>query len=175
MLNLILLKLGCKQLIYKKTNYGQDEVAHPRRSIGLKERQLLIMVDGKRSPEDLAKFISLPNVEETLTQLAKLGYVMPAHQQEANPSNGQTKTISQPLNLSADQINQVKELLLKSTDEHLGILGRSLRRKIEDASNDEQMKVSISQWHMAIRESKTGRDIAHVLMDEVKASIQGIS
>lgn len=171
MLNLIILILGCKQLIYKKTNYGQEEVAHPRRSIGLKERQLLIMVDGKRSADDLAKYISLPNVEETLAQLAKIGYVMPAHLQEVSKSNPFKTTASPELNLSADQINAIKELLLKSTDEHLGILGRSIRRKIEETSNDEQMKLSISQWHMAIRESKTGREIAHVLMDEVKALI----
>lgn len=130
------------------------------------------MVDGKRSADDLSKFISLPNVEKTLELLAKLGYVMSAHLQEAKVSNGFTTTTSQALNLSADQLNDVKELLLKSTDEHLGILGRSLRRKIEETSNDDQMKISISQWHMAMRESKTGRDIAHVLMDEVKALIQ---
>jgi hypothetical protein len=159
-------------LIYKKTNYGQKEISHPRRSIGLKERQLLIMVDGKRTAEDLSKYISLSNVEETLAQLAKLGFVMPAHLQEPIQTNGYTTTTSLSLNLSPDQINAVKELLIKSTDAHLGILGRSLRIKIEDTSNDEEMKVSISQWHMAIRESKTGRNIAHVLMDEVKALIQ---
>ena len=172
MLNLIILELGCKQLIFKKTNYGQEEVAHPRRSIGLKERQLLIMVDGKRSTEDLAKYISLPNIEEALAQLSKLGYVMPAHFQEASESNFYKTTASQDLNLSADQINAIKELLLRSTDEHLGILGRSLRRKIEETSNDEHMKLSISEWHMAMRESKTGRDIAHVLMDELKVLLQ---
>ena len=129
------------------------------------------MVDGKRSADDLAKYISLPNVEETLAQLAKLGYVMPGHLQEVSKSNPYKTTTSPELNLSADQINAIKELLLKSTDEHLGILGRNLRRKIEETSNDEQMKLSISQWHMAIRESKTGRDISHVLMDEVKALI----
>ena len=159
-------------MIYKKTNYGQEEISHPRRSIGLKERQLLIMVDGKRTAEDLSKYISLSNVEETLAQLAKLGFFMPAYLQEPIQTNGYTTTASLSLNLSPDQINAVKELLIKSTDAHLGILGRSLRRKIEDTSNDEEMKVSISQWHMAIRESKTGRDISHVLMDEVKALIQ---
>ena len=130
------------------------------------------MVDGKRSAEDLSKFISLPNVEEVLTQLAKLGYIMPAHLQEVSNSTPYKTTASPELNLSADQINAIKEFLLKSTDEHLGILGRSIRRKIEETSNDEQMKVNISQWHMAMRESKTGRDIAHVLMDEVKVLIQ---
>jgi hypothetical protein len=158
-------------LIYKKTSYGQEEVANPRRSIGLKERQLLIMVDGKRSAEDLGKFISLENIKDALEFLAKLGFIMPAHIQEPSKTNGYTTTNSQTLNLSANQINSIKEHLLKSTDEHLGILGRSLRRKIEIASSDEDMKVSISQWHMAMRESKSGRDIAHVLMDEVKVLI----
>lgn len=161
-------------MIYKKTNYGQAEISHPRKSIGLKERQLLIMVDGKRSAEELSKYISLPNVEETLVKLAKLGFVIPAHLQESTPQklNQFNSTTSQTLNLSQDQIKSIKEHLIKTTDLHLGILGRELRRKIEIASNDEEMKVSISQWHMAIRESKTGRDISHVLMDEVKAIIQ---
>ena len=158
-------------MIYKKTSYGQEEVSNPRRSIGLKERQLLIMVDGKRSAEDLGKFISLENIKDALEFLAKLGFIMPAHIQEPSKINGYTTTNSQTLNLSANQINSIKEHLLKSTDEHLGILGRSLRRKIEIASSDEDMKVSISQWHMAMRESKSGRDIAHVLMDEVKVLI----
>lgn len=96
---------------------------------------------------------------------------MPAHRQEPIKTNGYKTTNSQTLNLSADQINAIKEHLLKSTDEHLGILGRSLKRKIEIASSDEDMKFIISQWHMAMRDSKTGRDIAHVLMDELKALI----
>ena len=158
-------------MIYKKTSYGQEEVLTPRRSIGLKERQLLIMVDGKRSAEDLGKYISLENIKDALEFLAKLGFIMPAHRQEPIKTNGYKTTNSQTLNLSADQINAIKKHLLKSTDEHLGILGRSLKRKIEIASSDEDMKFIISQWHMAMRDSKTGRDIAHVLMDELKALI----
>ena len=159
-------------MIYKKTSYGQEEVATPRRSIGLKERQLLIMVDGKRTAEDLGKFINVPYIKDVLEQLAKLGLIIPAHQQEPTKTNAYTTTSSQALNLTAEQINAIKARLLKSTDEHLGILGRSLRRKIEIASNDEDMKVTISQWHMAMRESKTGREIAHVLMDEIKNLVQ---
>ena len=159
-------------MIYKKTSFGQEEVATPKKAIGLKERQLLIMVDGKRTSEDLGKFINIPNVKETLARLANLGLIISASYQEPSKPFSYTATTSEAFVLTPAQMEAIKEKMLQSTDEHLGILGRNLRKKIEAVNDHEGMKTRISEWHMAMRDSKTGRDISHVLMDEIKSLFQ---
>lgn len=79
--------------------------------------------------------------------------------------------MAQPTQESAidpGQATMLKDILLSSAKEYLGIMGQSITQKIEAAQSLEQLKTCVSQWHMAIRESKLGKPVAGVLMEQVQ-------
>ena len=131
------------------------------------------MVDGKRDVDSLIQLLRQPALQQTLDELQQLGYIadiaMPSGIAAISPLAAIELT-SQPKQdkLSDIQIGEIKAILIASTEQYLGIMGRGLKVKIEAAADDGQITTCASEWHMAMRESKSGRDMAGKLMDQVQ-------
>jgi len=67
----------------------------------------------------------------------------------------------------------VKTILLEASDDYLGIMGRSIKIKIESCNDEPALKQCISSWHMAMRESKLGRESASFLMEQIHQTLEG--
>jgi len=133
------------------------------------------MVDGKRDVDSLIQLLRQPALQQTLDELQNLGYIADA----ARPS-GVAMQMSLPANeqvsrpqLSEIQVSEIKAILISSTEQYLGIMGRGLKVKIEAAADDGHITTCASEWHMAMRESKSGRDMAGTLMDQVQQIMAG--
>lgn len=63
-----------KTATYQKTTAGAEAIATRSSALSARSRTMLIMVDGKRSCDELAK---LGDVETLLPQLAELGFIAP--------------------------------------------------------------------------------------------------
>ena len=130
------------------------------------------MVDGKRDVDSLIQLLRQPALQQTLDELQDLGYIADVARPAftARPPLAATEAISQPKQnpLSDIQISEIKAILIASTEQYLGIMGRGLKVKIEAAADDNQITTCASEWHMAMRESKSGRDMAGKLMDQVQ-------
>ena len=147
------------------------------------------MIDGKRSRYDLEKTLN-QDVGQIVVDLERMGYIYnPQNPNSVPPAASKppqptvVRTIEPPAQkpIEADQtaakpedghldsgkLSSIKIILAISTKEHLGIMGRSMLQRIEAVENYDQLKSCISHWHMAIRESKTGKVSAPVLMEEV--------
>jgi hypothetical protein len=61
--------------VYAKTPMGSDEVATRRHGLGMRVRQLLILVDGRRSVADLAKLVPEKDLAAHLALLEQQGFV----------------------------------------------------------------------------------------------------
>lgn len=163
-------------MIYEKSTAGQLEITGDRRALSMKHRQVLIMVDGKRTDDEIKNHLPNLNVAETIADLERLGYIYnTASPAKPSPTvsiarSPETKTTSslQETPLSAEQLAAAKEILVTSTNECLGIMGRGMAEKIEAVQNRGELKVWVSQWHMAIRESRLGKPLATVLMEQVQ-------
>ena len=57
--------------------------------------------------------------------------------------------------------------IAETSGEHLGIFSRELLDKTERAQNATQLRACISQWHMAMQESRTGREKCLLWLNEV--------
>lgn len=62
-------------VLYAKTPQGSDEVATRRHGLGMRLRQLLILIDGRRSVGDLAKLVPDRDLADHLAQLDSQGFV----------------------------------------------------------------------------------------------------
>lgn len=159
-------------VIYQKTPKGIAEIAASERTLNFRQRQVLILVDGKRNHDEIGLYLNQPNMAEMLAELEKLGHIHnPAKPASAPPTRLEIKPAEPAVEtacMSEEQVQHIKSILITSTEQHLGIMGRSLKQKIEAAITDEQIVACTSQWHMALRESKLGREVAGVLMEQVQ-------
>lgn len=161
-------------MIYEKSTAGQLEITGDRRALSVKHRQVLIMVDGKRTDGDIKNHLPNIHVAETIVDLERLGYIyntassakLPATVNIAPPPAITAAPPETPI--STEQLAAVKEILVTSTHECLGLMGHGMAQKIEAVQSREELKVWVSQWHMAIRESRLGKPLASVLLEQVQ-------
>jgi len=170
--------------IFEKTPAGLAEINAENRALNVRQRQILILIDGKRSSEDLQAGLKNTNVSEILLELQRLGFIRLVEQKSSIPEQDESAipaevittptayTLDTEIHLNEDQVNTVKQILLSSTDEYLGIMGRSMKSTIITATGYLQIKACVSQWHMAMRESKLGRVVAGNLMEQVQATMK---
>ena len=180
-------------MVYEKSFSGQQELNSNQRALNARQRQVLIMIDGKRTQDDLARYLQNLDVGEIIADLERQGYIhtpgktsplasslsTPAIAPAAQPTPPvQPAPASPPMPeaapaldndtpLDSGKLAAIKVILSISAKEHLGLMGRAMIDKIEKIEVREQLQTVISQWHMAIRESKSGRATASVLIEEV--------
>lgn len=155
-------------MVYEKTASGIHEIAGTDRLLTPKQRQVLILIDGKRSVHDIASALPRLAVSDIMQELEAQGFIR-------NPKAGNLTVFSKqtdtPIFISEEKMAQTKQLLITSTTEHLGLMGRTMNEQISSVTSYEQLRTCISRWHMAIRESKGGRMIADELMLKVQLTL----
>ncbi len=73
----------------------------------------------------------------------------------------------QEITLDEATKSAIKLIIADSCDKYLGIFSRELMDKTQRAQDPIQLRTCISQWHMAMLESKTGREYCFDLLNEV--------
>jgi hypothetical protein len=163
-------------MIYQKSALGMQEIFSSSRSLNTRQRQVLVLVDGKRSIEELESFFEKRQLKEILSSLEQLGFTeqLDASAPVMHPAgNHATHALSETrITLSPEQVNAIKQILLNGADDYLGIMGRGLKEKIQVTTEFKKLRNFISLWHMALRESKLGRESAGVLMAQINHTIE---
>jgi hypothetical protein len=163
-------------MVYEKSARGFSEFITEKRSLHVRERQVLLLVNGIRNLDELEKFFKKELLTEAIQKLELGGYIQQSRGTyiEKNPSAttlsffnvGETNTPINRANIAA-----IKAILAESTDDYLGIMGRSLKDRIETCSSEIDLRNCISSWHMAMRESKLGRESASFLMEQINRTL----
>lgn len=158
-------------MVYEKTASGINEIAGTVRQLTPKQRQVLILIDGKRSLEDIVNSLPRLPVSDIIQELESLEFIQNPKASKAFNSKIIVSQNETPLIISEEQMAETKNLLIASTTEHLGLMGRTMNEQISSVTSYEQLKTCISRWHMAIRETKGGRMIADELMSKVQMTL----
>lgn len=161
-------------MIYQKSALGIQEIFSSNRSLNTRQRQVLVLIDGKRSTEELEGFFEKRQLREILATLEQLGFTEPLDAPAlASARHYATHALSETsIHLSPEQINTIKQILINGADDYMGIMGRGLKEKIQETSEFKKLRNYISLWHMALRESKLGRESAGVLMAQINQTIE---
>lgn len=165
-------------MIYQKSALGMQEIFSSERSLSTRERQVLVLIDGKRSTEELEGFFDKKQLRETLAKLEQLGFTQPLDALTSVPHlpNYATNYIADSrITLSPEQMDSIKQILINGADDYLGIMGRGLKEKIQTTTDFKKLRNFISLWHMAMRESKLGRESAGILMHQINQTIESTS
>ncbi|MDZ4142234.1 MAG: hypothetical protein U1C48_09540 [Methylotenera sp.] len=154
--------------VYVKTVKAVNEFEQGNRTLSLKHRQILMMVDGKRTNSELANFFSSRNAIQMLLDLEKLGFLMSSDAAKNQPVNNQsnpTKPIEDSLSL--EHLTFIKTFLVEEARMQLGLMSREIEKKIVEVQNSDDLKTCIARWHMAIRDSRNGRTVSDKLMERL--------
>jgi len=158
-------------MVYEKTASGINEIAGTDRQLTPKERQVLILIDGKRALEDIVNSLPRLPVSDITQELESLGFIQNRKASKAFNSKIVVSQNETPLIISEEKIAETKNLLITSSTEHLGLMGRTMNEQIISATSYEQLRTCISRWHMAIRETKAGQMVADELMSKVQITL----
>ncbi|MBA3696617.1 MAG: hypothetical protein H0W85_07640 [Methylotenera sp.] len=166
-------------MVYEKSALGYNEFTNDRRTLNVRERQVLLLVNGVRNMEELEKFFKKELLTETMLKLELEGFIYPAGSQTST-KGAQTAgmfgrfldTQSETPPINPAKIAAVKTILLEATDDYLGLMGRTLKEKIDQCDNEADLRNCISKWHMAMRESKLGRESTDFLMEQIHQTLE---
>ena len=161
-------------MIYQKSTLGIQEIASSQRSLGVRQRQVLVLINGKRSIEDLEGFFEKQQLNEILTTLTQGGFVQTLNTPLTGDTEQSTSHVisDSAVTLSHEQIITIQQILLNGADDYLGLMGRGIKETIVKTENFEQLKSCISIWHMSLRESKLGRESEGFLMKQINQTIE---
>ena len=149
-------------VLYAKTPAGQAEVQARRAGLTARQRTLLIMLDGRKPLSALLPLLPMDELEPALQALLSLGLIAdPAALAAAAPKPEPPKP--------DPRLTEAKSLMRTSAEKYLGLLAADLVRRIEMASDESQVQHAIGMWHMAMRDSKYGRDVAGPLLEKTRS------
>jgi len=168
-------------MVYEKSTLGFNEFTNNNRTLGVRERQVLLLVNGVRNLDELNKFFKKDLLLDTIKKLETEGYIQLPQGQQRPPefassvqnqlSLQDTPTKTEPI--CPTKMVTVKAILIEAADDYLGIMGRGIKAKIESCDNENNLRQTISSWHMAMRESKLGRESASFLMEQIHKTLEG--
>ncbi|HYD33422.1 MAG TPA: hypothetical protein VEA39_02535 [Methylophilaceae bacterium] len=162
-------------MIYQKSALGMHEIFSSDRSLTTRERQVLVLIDGKRSTDELEVFFDKKHLREILVKLEQLGFTHPLDGQtpvEHTPTHATNYIAESRIALSPVQMDSIKQILINGAEDYLGIMGRSLKEKVQTTTDFKKLRNFISLWHMSMRESKLGRESAGYLMQQINQIIE---
>ncbi len=141
---------------YSKTAKGSEEIA--KRTVGLnpRVRQLLILIDGKRTANELAKMLPDAAIELWLDQLINDGFIQSSEFKEparpSNPNFAAYTTSHSPTDASVKlKARHVARMLLET----LGNNADDFALRIERCNNLEELRELVPQV-LAVVESVAG-------------------
>ena len=169
-------------MVYEKSTLGYNEFINEKRTLNVRERQVLLLANGVRNIDDLEKFFKKDHLIETIQKLESHGFIQPfnimlsSQHLKTNRSTFTTlpffnaETATPPI--PPTKFSAVKTILTTATDDYLGLMGRSIKERITKCDSEADLKNCISSWHMAMRDSKLGRESTDFLMEQIHQTLE---
>lgn len=149
-------------LVYTKTAAGHYEVAHRGTGLQARQRTALIMLDGRRDATGLAKVMPAGEVAAVLTALLALGLIA-APDMDVPPAPPP----------ESGALAAIKAELIMAAEAYLGMMASDIVARVRQASDAAQLLRILGHWHMAMQDSKNGREAASTLLEKTKLTLQG--
>ena len=143
------------QTVFAKTRKGQREIQNRAGGLSMIERRLLILVDGKRTAQEIWRITKVPDYEHLLAQLSAAGYIATKQSGEvvSKPSIGERET--QPQSQPQPDLDMAPKTFMLSTLRTMAspVLAARIGKEIEAAENKDQLQALVDSWYQAIADN----------------------
>lgn len=162
-----------ERLIYVKTQKGVDEINKRSHGLPPRARQVLILLDGKRSIDDVTNMIPGDETLELLDDLFAGGFMEPQHENavvmapEPKPAVVKSTTpkpvAAKPAAKAefpkddAARLEMAKNFMRNTVQTFLGGMGSGFISHIEKCHSFEELRKNFGPWKEAIELSGDGR------------------
>lgn len=160
-----------KNQILFKTAKAHTELAERTHGLRPKARQLLILLDGERCLGSLESFLPSQALLFLVDDLQRQGFISNRPAPPAAPQPIATPPAPLPESIDPVRLTRAKAYLIEISQQHLGLLASQLQREIAEASSTESMRAALAHWNMALRESRTGSDMAGPCLEKAREII----
>lgn len=163
------------QVIYSKTAKAIDELAGRRHGLRPRPRQLLILLDGKRPIQEIADMFGAQDLPQLINELSRDGFIAATKQKSSTTSPPAVAQAQQAASMiEPARLVRAKAYLIEISRQHLGLMAANLNREIHAADTDSSVRAALAHWNMALRESRSGAEIASPSLQQAQ-HILGLS
>ena len=157
--------------IFIKTEKGRQEMEHKGGELSPRIRRLLIMIDGKRTFEDLKAFCAADDLTHSLSLLEESGFIELANKTiqvskpiEATPIQKSITAFRKlPQEFDPLAFTRAKNFMNNTLNAFVGIGASTLMTRVEGATTHEHLRTEYDEWYHAIVASRDGRREAETL------------
>ena len=163
-------------IVFSKTQKGHNEISTKAGGLTPRQRRVLIMIDGKRTVEELRGMLQADDLQHTLGLLEEDGHIELAASVDqpipAGPLPSITAFGELPANPDPIRLQQARNFMMNTLNAFVGALGTSsLLDKIENAENHAALRLLYDEWYHAIVMSREGKREAEALRSKLLAVI----
>jgi hypothetical protein len=156
-----------RDTVFAKTAAGRAEMGERKAGLSARQRSMLIMLDGLKPLGRIDTLLPESQLAEIVEVLLAAGLI------EAAPAAAPAPSPAAPPPAVPDsaELLPIKTLMTETASSYLGLMAADIVRRVDAAHTHTQLMAVLGQWHMAMRESKYGRDVAGAYLDEIKARL----
>jgi len=128
--------------VYAKTAAGQQEIGERKAGLDIRQRRLLILVDGHRSVDELRQVSGLQDALALLESLQAKGLVSPVAGAAPAPAPGPAPAASGPAPAAAagGDLRDRRRRAAHAVNEMLGPMGEDLALRLEEAKSEDVLE-----------------------------------
>jgi hypothetical protein len=126
-------------------------------SVNGKQRQMLRLVDGHRNLDQLSIMLPGRDLVAELADLIALGLITPLADKGSAPAQEKPADSNDPL---PDGWRAAMVFMKDQATQSMGVMAHPIVALLEKARDSAAARHAVARWHMAMRESRRGRDSA---------------
>ncbi len=159
-------------VVFAKTPKGQEEIATKSGGLSPRVRRVLIMIDGKRSVDELRSLLQSDDLQHTLGMLEEDAYIVVASSTKNEPLPSITAFSALPATPDPVRLQQARNFMTNTLNAFVGALGTSaLLNRIEAAQSHDALRAQYDEWYHSIVMSREGKREAEALRSKLLAVI----
>ena len=157
---------------FAKTPKGQAEITGKTGGLTPRQRRVLIMIDGKRTVDELRDMLQSDDLQHTLGMLEEDGYITIASVTDGAGTSHQLSAPLPPITAFRDltgtpdpvKLQQARNFMSNTLNAFVGTLGNSaLLERIENAEGHLALRALYDEWYHALVMSREGKREAEAL------------
>lgn len=151
-------------VVFAKSPKGQAEITTKAGGLTARIRRVLIVVDGKRTVDEMRGLLQADDLQHTLGMLEEEGYIVVATAQPSQPLPSITAFRELPETPDPVSLQQARNFMMNTLNAFIGGLGASsLLDRIENADGHAGLRDLYGEWYHAIVMSREGKREAESL------------
>ena len=149
-----------QKTVFHKSAKGTEAIATRQHGLTPKQRTMLILIDGKRSYEDLAKLSQQDDTEQLLAQLLDQGFIEPVVAAVLS-----APVSSDPVRQHPTTLKQAQRFAVRKLTDIMGPNAEELCLRIEAAHNVHDLQQAIAKAEGTLRQFVNSHAAAEFMAD----------